>query len=140
MRASRLRASISAACHASRKPSAYSGAPLIRPNDVQLEDAAWLDALRREAAPVALIDPRADAIAVDASGSIAWVPSSDARALSDDGADETVLLGRRAPESMPPSFLSPRHATAASRVPFLATAGARSRPCRDRPSARLPAR
>ena len=104
-----LRLALKAACGA-RPAAAYAGAPTIRPLDAKLEDHDWVSATESESAFM-LIDMKKNAVAVTAAGSIAWASPAQATAC---GGDSRVLLGRRTPNAMAPSFLSPRYSQVAA--------------------------
>lgn len=109
MRRNALRAAIKAACGA-KPPIAYCGAPTIRPLDVQLEDAAWVKKAE-ESAAVMMLDVNKNVAAVTAAGSLAWASPAQADAY---GGNDRVLLGRRTPDALPPSFLNPRYTKVAA--------------------------
>ena len=97
---------------ANARPPVYSGAPVTRPLDAKLEDANWISDAKQDAA-VMLVDLKKSAAAVTSAGALAWVSPSQAAAMGAE-ADQTVMLGRREQDAMPPSFLNERYAKQAS--------------------------
>jgi NAD+ diphosphatase len=107
----RLRSSVIAACTKRRPEPCYAGSHLVRPLDSKLEDALWLAAAERESSAVILLDLKKNAVAVNSAGGLAYASAAQAREI---GVDEMILLGRRKPHAMPPSFLNERYAKTAS--------------------------
>lgn len=104
-----LTRAIRAVCGGHPAP-AYAGAPTRRPLDAHLDDTEWLATAAADSAFM-LLDAKKNAAAVDSAGNLAWVSGKQADAI---GAEERVMLGRRAPEAVPPSFLNERYARGVS--------------------------
>ena len=95
-------------------PVVFSSVPTVRPIDAYLDDPAWVENAAKEASAVLMVNLDTSAVGVNAAGQLAWASEQQAREVL--GAEDTVLLGRRPPSALPPSFLNERYAKAASDV------------------------
>ena len=91
-------------------------------------DDVWVNKAINEASAALLIHRESNSVAVDAAGKLKWASWDQVRLMADMGmAPDTILLGRRKVDAMPPSFLNARYSKLAQNTWCLGSAVDRDR-------------